>query len=51
VATLLEAGYSGAFDVKLMGPEIESCDYWTLLEQSQQAFAELSEAVAPRSLA
>lgn len=51
VATLLEAGYAGAFDVKLMGPEIESCDYWTLLEQSQRTFADLAAAAAPRSLA
>jgi len=51
VATLLEAGYTGAFDVKLMGPEIESCDYWTLLEQSQRTFADLAAAAAPRSLA
>jgi len=51
VATLLEAGYGGAFDVKLMGPEIESSDYWTLLAQSRQTFAELAAAAAPRSLA
>lgn len=51
VGTLLEAGYSGAFDVKLMGPEIESSDYWTLLAQSRQAFANLTSATVPRSLA
>jgi sugar phosphate isomerase/epimerase len=50
IGTLLEAGYTGAFDVKLMGPEIETCDYWTLLEQSQLAFADLAVA-ATRSLA
>lgn len=51
VATLLGAGYGGVFDVKLMGPEIESCDYWTLLEQSRQAFATLTSSATPRSLA
>jgi sugar phosphate isomerase/epimerase len=44
ISTLQEAGYRGAFDVKLMGPEIELCDYWTMLEQSQAAFNELAQA-------
>jgi sugar phosphate isomerase/epimerase len=51
IGTLLEAGYTGAFDVKLMGPEIETGDYWTLLEQSQLAFAELAVSASSRSLA
>ncbi len=51
VATLQEAGYSGAYDVKLMGPDFEACDYWTLLEQSQLAFSELAPVSAHRSLA
>jgi sugar phosphate isomerase/epimerase len=51
VTTLLESGYSGVFDVKLMGPDIESNDYWMLLEQSQLIFAELAHAPAPGSLA
>jgi sugar phosphate isomerase/epimerase len=51
VSTLQNAGYSGPFDVKLMGPEIESSDYWTLLEHSQTAFAELVGPAATRSLA
>lgn len=51
VLTLQTAGYTGAFDVKLMGPEIETSDYWTLLEHSQAAFAELAGASATRSLA
>lgn len=51
VATLQHAGYTGAFDVKLMGPDIETCDYWTLLEQSQLAFSELIPAPSPHSLA
>jgi sugar phosphate isomerase/epimerase len=42
VAILQDAGYAGAFDVKLMGPDIEHCDYWRLLEQSQMAFGELA---------
>lgn len=51
VTTLQEAGYEGAFDVKLMGSEIEARDYWLILEQSQLAFREMSHARVPRSLA
>jgi sugar phosphate isomerase/epimerase len=51
VGTLQNGGYTGAFDVKLMGPEIETSDYWTLLEHSQTAFAELAGANATRSFA
>jgi sugar phosphate isomerase/epimerase len=51
ITTLQDAGYAGAFDVKLMGPEIESHDYWTLLEQSQLAFSDLAAAPGPPSLA
>jgi sugar phosphate isomerase/epimerase len=48
VTTLQDAGYSGAFDVKLIGPEIDHRDYWTLLEQSQVAFGELAQAPVSR---
>jgi sugar phosphate isomerase/epimerase len=51
VATLQNAGYSGAFDVKLLGPEIETCDYWSVLEQSQAAFSNIAAAPRPHSLA
>lgn len=51
VATLRGSGYSGPFDIKLLGAEIESCDYWTLLEHSQLAFAEISDSAITRSLA
>jgi sugar phosphate isomerase/epimerase len=51
VATLQDAGYTGAFDVKLLGSEVETHDYWTLLEQSQLAFSELAAAPGPPSLA
>jgi sugar phosphate isomerase/epimerase len=51
VATLIESGYSGPFDVRLMGTEIEQNDYGLLLEQSQWAFAELVQASTTRSLA
>jgi len=37
--------------IALMGPEIETGDYWTLLEQSQLAFAELAVSASSRSLA
>jgi sugar phosphate isomerase/epimerase len=51
VTTLLESGYAGAFDVKLLGPDICSNDYWMVLEQSRLTFAELAHAHAPSSLA
>jgi sugar phosphate isomerase/epimerase len=51
VSALLDAGYGGPFDVRLMGPEIETSDYRTLLEQSQLAFADLVQPSAARSLA
>jgi sugar phosphate isomerase/epimerase len=44
VSTLRCAGYTGAFDVKLIGPEIESFDYWTVLEQSQLAYSDFATA-------
>jgi sugar phosphate isomerase/epimerase len=51
VTALQDAGYAGAFDVKLMGTEIEASDYWTLLEQTQLACSELAPTLVPRSLA
>jgi sugar phosphate isomerase/epimerase len=51
VAALQHAGYAGPFDVKLMGSEVEGCDYWTLLEHSQSAFAELAGATITQSFA
>lgn len=51
VATLQQAGYTGAFDIKLLGPDVEAHDYWTLLEQSQLAFSKLAVAPAPHLLA
>jgi sugar phosphate isomerase/epimerase len=51
VATLQDAGYTGAYDVKLIGPDIEACDYWALLEQSQAAFEDLAPLAAQRSIA
>jgi sugar phosphate isomerase/epimerase len=51
VTTLQEAGYTGAFDVKLIGQEIERGEYWRLLEHSQLAFAGLVNPVATRSFA
>lgn len=44
VAGLASAGYSGYFDVELIGQEIEAKDYWNILEQSQRTFAELTES-------
>ncbi len=37
IGTLQDAGYTGAYDIKLMGTEIESTDYWSLLEHAQFA--------------
>jgi sugar phosphate isomerase/epimerase len=51
ITTLQAAGYPGAFDVKLLGPEVETLDYWMLLEQSQLAFSELAAAPGSHSLA
>lgn len=51
IATLQGAGYTGDFDVKLMGPDVEPLDYWTILEQSQLAFSEYAAAVSSHSLA
>jgi sugar phosphate isomerase/epimerase len=51
MASLLEAGYHGPFDVRLMGSEIEERDYLALVHQSRQVFAELVQASTSRSLA
>ena len=48
VGTLIEAGYSGPFDVRLMGPEISQDDYGRLLQQSRWAFTDLVQASASR---
>jgi sugar phosphate isomerase/epimerase len=50
VTTLLEAGYTGPFEVRLMGPDIEAHDNWELLEQSHRAFAELVQSSLSRSV-
>ena len=41
IAGLTEAGYSGFFDVELMGEDVENLDYAELIEHSKRAFAEL----------
>jgi sugar phosphate isomerase/epimerase len=51
VASLIEAGYDGPFDVRLMGTEIQPADYGSLLKQSQRVFAELVQSATSRSLA
>lgn len=43
VRGLVEAGYGGFFDVKLMGPDIEMADYDGLLRRSRSTVAELTE--------
>jgi sugar phosphate isomerase/epimerase len=51
VTVLQETGYRGSFDVKLLGSEIHQSNYWTLLEQSQLAFGQFTNAPALRTLA
>jgi len=43
IGALKGAGYDGFYDVELLGEEIETCGYHTLLEHAKQAFAELVE--------
>jgi sugar phosphate isomerase/epimerase len=51
IHSLLDAGYTGWFDVRLLVPEFGTDDYWGLLKQSQQAVAQMVPATVPRSLA
>jgi hypothetical protein len=37
--------------VKLLGPEIETSDYWSVLDHSQDAFSKFAAAGRPHSLA
>jgi len=41
VAALADAGYDGYYDVELLGEEIETSDYHSLLEHAKEAFARL----------
>jgi len=47
VSQLIRGGYDRTFDVKLMGEEIETCDYSDLLAQSKQVFVDLTSGVVP----
>ena len=51
LAALLESGYAGPFDVRLMGTEIQPADYGALLKQSREAFSEFVQSATSRSLA
>lgn len=44
VSQLLRGGYDGVFDVKLMGEELEACDYAELIAHSRQVFEELTSS-------
>ncbi|MBP87076.1 MAG: xylose isomerase [Planctomycetaceae bacterium] len=46
ISQLLRGGYDGTFDVKLMGEEIEVCDYAELVAHSKQVFDELTTAAS-----
>jgi sugar phosphate isomerase/epimerase len=50
VQTLQDGGYLGWYDVKLIGPDMEAIDYWTLLEHAHVAIADLT-GTAARTLA
>ncbi len=41
VATLVESGYDGFFEVELLGEDIETEDYHALLEHAKDAYAKL----------
>jgi sugar phosphate isomerase/epimerase len=41
VAALKSAGYDGYYDVELLGEDLETTEYQSLLEHAKQAFAEL----------
>ena len=43
MAALKAAGYDGYYDVELLGEEIETIDYHSLLEHAKAAFAQLVE--------
>jgi sugar phosphate isomerase/epimerase len=51
IASLVEAGYTGPFDVRLMGSEIQPANYGRLLVQSKSAFAKFVQSATSRSLA
>jgi sugar phosphate isomerase/epimerase len=51
IATLIESGYAGPFDIRLMGSEIQPADYRRLLTQSKAAFSEFVLSATSRSLA
>jgi len=51
VAALVDAGYMGPFDVRLLVADGRPCDYWTLLEQSKQAFEQMAQAATSRTVA
>ena len=46
VSRLLQAGYDGTFDVKLMGEEIEAADYAELVAHSKRVYHELTAAAS-----
>jgi len=43
VAALKRAGYDGYYDVELLGEDVESCDYQSLLEHAKTVYADLVE--------
>ncbi len=41
VAALKAAGYDGYYDVELLGEDVETCDYQSLLDHAKAAYADL----------
>jgi len=48
ICSLMEAGYTGDFDVELVGQDIEPSDYETLLSTSRHVFDELLSPILGR---
>jgi len=44
VDALKTAGYDGYYDVELLGEDVETADYESLLQHAKEAFAELVKA-------
>jgi sugar phosphate isomerase/epimerase len=51
IGALIDAGYAGQFDVRLLVPETSAADYGRLLDQSIQAFSQMAPAAASRTIA
>jgi hypothetical protein len=46
ISSFVHAGYTGYFDVKLMGEEIEASNYAELIAHSKETFEQFASTVA-----